>query len=36
MNSLDNFISVKPALELHQFIDSYYFHSCDHEESVLN
>ena len=36
MNHLDNFISVKPALEFQQFIDSYYFHSCDNEESVLN
>lgn len=36
MLKLENFTSVKPALELRKFIDSYYFHSCDNPESILN
>ena len=35
MNNLDNFISVKPTLELQKHIDSYYFHSCENSKSNL-
>lgn len=36
MLKLENFMSVKPAWELRQYIDSYYFHSCDNQENILN
>lgn len=36
MLKLENFTSVKPAWELRQYIDSYYFHRCDNPESILN
>lgn len=35
MNKLDNFISVRPTLELQKHIDSYYFHSCDNPDSNI-
>ncbi len=35
MIKLDNFISVRPTLELQKYIDSYYFHSCDNPNSNI-
>jgi len=35
MTRLDDFISVKPTSALEEYIDSYYFHSCDNPKSDL-